>query len=139
MSDMDRKILEAIKAETNATMKDYERDLGLFGLMAESFKGTFRWAVIGAMAMQVVLAAALIYCAVGLFGTEDTAAKIDWVAMGLAAFIAFGLLRIWFFMEINRLSICREIKRLELQVAAVVTALPAVDLRDETGARRPTP
>ncbi len=123
MSDMDRKILEAIKAETNATMKDYERDLGLFGLMAESFRGTFRWAVVGAMAMQVLLAGALIYCAVRLFGADDAAAKIDWLALGLAAFIAFGLLRLWFFMEINRLSISREIKRLELQVAAVASAL----------------
>jgi hypothetical protein len=126
MSDMDKRILEAIKAETNATMKDYERDLGLFGLMAESFKGTFRWAVMGAMAMQVVLGAAFIYCAVRLFGTDDTAAKIEWLALGLAAFIAFGLLRIWFFMEINRLSIAREVKRLELHVAALASALRSV-------------
>jgi hypothetical protein len=126
MSDIDRRILEAIKTETDATMKSYERDLGLFGLMVESFKGAFRWFVVGAIAMQVVFAAVFIYCAVGLFGTDDAAAKVDWLAVGLAAFIAFGLLRIWFFMEINRLSITREIKRLELQVSAVANALRAI-------------
>ena len=130
MSDMDKRILDAIKAETHATMKDYEQDLGLFGLIAESFRGTFRWAVIGAMTMQVLLAAALVYFAVRLFGTDDTAAKIDWLALGLAAFIAFGLLRLWFFMEINRLSITREVKRLELQVAAVANALKSIESRD---------
>lgn len=123
MSDIDRKIFEALKAETDATMKGYERELGFFGLMAESFRGRFGWLVIGAVVMQAVLAAAFIYCAVRLYGTGDPAVKLDWLAPGVAAFIAFGLLRIWYFMEINRLSIAREIKRLELQLAAVASAL----------------
>lgn len=123
MSDIDRKILEAIKAETDATMKGYERELGLFGLMAESFKGAFRFMVMIAMAFQVALAAVVVYCAVHLFGTDDTAEKLDWLAIGLAALIAFGLLRLWVLMELNRLSLAREVKRLELQVAAVASAL----------------
>jgi hypothetical protein len=123
MGDIDRKILEAIKAETDVTMKSYERELGLFGLMVESFKGTFGWMVVGAIAMQVLLAAAFIYCAVRLYGADAAGAKLDWLAPGLAAFIAFGLLRIWFFMEINRLSLAREIKRVELQLAAIASAL----------------
>jgi len=106
-------------------MRDYERELGLFGLMAESFKGAFRWPVIGAMVFQVVLAAAFISCAFGLFGTTDPAAKLNWLALGLAAFFAFGLLRPWVLMELNRLSLAREIKRLELQVAAVASAMRA--------------
>jgi hypothetical protein len=130
MSDIDKRILEAIKAETDVTLRGYERELGLFGLMAESFRGRFRWFVMGAVAFQVVLGAGFIYCAVRLFGTDDPAAKLDWLALGLAAFIAFGLLRIWFFMEINRLSLVREVKRLELQVAAVAGAL-----RSQGGAR----
>jgi hypothetical protein len=124
MSDMDKRILEAIKAETDVTMRVYERELGMFGLMAESLKGAFRWLVMVSMAFQVVLAAAFIYCAFRLFGTNDPATKLDWLALGLAAFIAFGLLRLWLLMELNRLSITREIKRLELQVAVVARALP---------------
>ncbi len=125
MSDIDRKILEALKAETDTTMKGYERELGFFGLMAESFRGRFGWLVIGAVTMQVVMAAAIAYCAIRLYGTDDPAAKLDWLAPGIAAFIAFGLLRIWYFMEINRLSIAREIKRVELQLAAVASVLHA--------------
>ena len=127
MSDLDDKILQAIKTETDETMREYDRQLGLFGLIAASFKGTFRWAVIGAMALQVVFVAIVIYCATNLFGTDDISAKINWLAAGLAAFIAFALLRLWFFMEINRLSIAREIKRLELQLAAVASVLRAAN------------
>jgi hypothetical protein len=136
MTDMDGKMFEAIKTETDATMKGYEKELGLFGLIAESFKGAFRWAVMGAMVMQVVLAVAFIYCGVGLFGTDDPSAKLDWLALGLAAFIAFGLLRIWFFMEINRLSIAREIRRLELQLAAVASAIKSTSSAASRGEKR---
>ena len=123
MSDIDKRILEAIKAETDVTMKNYGRELGFFGLIAESFKGRFGWLVIGAIVMQVVVAAALVYCAVRFYGTADPATKLDWLAPGIAAFIAFGLLRIWYFMELNRLAITRDIKRVELQLAAVASAL----------------
>jgi hypothetical protein len=133
MTDIDRKILEAINAATDGTMKDYGRELGFFGLMAESFKGRFGWLVIGAIFMQVVVAAALIYCAVRFYGAVDPATKLDWLAPGVAAFIAFGLLRIWYFMEINRLAITREIKRVELQLAAVASALRSSS--DGTAAR----
>jgi hypothetical protein len=123
MGDIDRKILEAIRAETDVTMKGYERELGFFGLLIESFRGTFGWMVMGAIGMQVVLAVACIYCALRLYDAGDSAAKLDWLAPGLAAFFAFGLLRIWFFMEINRLSIARKITRVELQLAAIAGAL----------------
>ena len=54
MKDIDAKILEAIKAETDETLGEYGRELGLFGLVAESFRGTFRWAVVAVMALQVM-------------------------------------------------------------------------------------
>lgn len=133
MSDIDQKILAAIKAETDETMGEHSRELGLFGLIAESFKGTLRWAVMAVMALQVVFVAATVYCAVKFFGTDDPAAKLNWLAPGLAAFIVFGLLRLWFFMELNRLSLAREIKRLELQVAVLASALRS--LGGESGAR----
>jgi DNA-binding Lrp family transcriptional regulator len=38
MSDIDKRILQALKAETDAPMHDYERELGLFGLMARASK-----------------------------------------------------------------------------------------------------
>jgi hypothetical protein len=69
------------------------------------------------------LAGVVVYCALVFYGTDDPAAKLDWMAVGLAAFFALGLLRLWFLMELNRLSLAREIKRLELQVAAVASAL----------------
>ncbi|MDO9222586.1 MAG: hypothetical protein Q7U20_02625 [Caulobacter sp.] len=40
-----------------------------------------------------------------------------WGGATVLAFIAIGLIKIWFFMEMNKNQIIREVKRLELQVA----------------------
>jgi hypothetical protein len=39
MSDNDDKILEALSAEDKEVMASYGKELGLFGLIAESFRG----------------------------------------------------------------------------------------------------
>jgi hypothetical protein len=35
----------------------------------------------------------------------------------LSTVVAFAIARIWFFMELNRLSVIREVKRVELQIS----------------------
>jgi hypothetical protein len=47
----------------------------------------------------------------------DIGLKINWLAGTLSTVVAFAIARIWFFMELNRLSVIREIKRVELQVS----------------------
>ena len=56
-------------------------------------------------------------CAINFFTIEDLEMKLNWLAVGLTALIVIGLLRLWYFMELNRLSVVRELKRLEPQIA----------------------
>ena len=123
MATIDDKILDAIRSETEDNLEEYSEELGIFGLIGESFKGTFRWTVFAAIFLMFVFAGLTIYCGINLFGTSDAAEKINWLALGLVAFIVFAVLRLWFFMELNRLSIKREVKRLELQVALLVNKI----------------
>jgi hypothetical protein len=43
--------------------------------------------------------------------------KLNWMAIALAMLIFLGFLRLWYFQERSRLSILRELKRLELQLS----------------------
>ena len=43
--------------------------------------------------------------------------KIEWFSGLVAAVIAFAIARVVFFMELTRLSLLREMKRMELQIA----------------------
>ena len=67
--------------------------------------------------MQMVFAGLAIYCAYHLVNEMDLGLKLNWLAGTLSTVVAFAIARIWFFMELNRLSVIREIKRVELQVS----------------------
>lgn len=123
MNDIDDKILAAIQAETEQSLEEYSEELGLFGLIGESFKGALAWIVVLAMALIVIFIGLVIYCGINFYHASDIALKLNWMAAGLGAFIIVAILRLWFFMELNRLSIKREIKRVELQVSLLATKL----------------
>ena len=123
MSDIDKKILEALSAEDKEVMDSYGKELGLFGLMKESFRGKLKAMVIPVFLFMLMFAALLVYCTINFFSVEDIGTKLNWLAIGLTALIALGLLRLWYWMELNRLSIVREVKRLELQVSLAAKKL----------------
>jgi len=106
---------------------NYQKELGLFGLVGESFKGTHKWAVVSVFTLMFIFLGLIIYCGYHFFNAEEIATKLNWLAGGITSFIIFGLLRLWYFMELNRISLKREIKRLELQVSLLVKKFDVLD------------
>lgn len=131
MDKLDDKILNAIRSETEQSLEEYSEDLGIFQLIGESFKGAFGWVVMIAVVLIIIFAGVAIYSGFQMYGTADIASKLNWLGLGLVAFIIFAILRLWFFMELNRLSIKRDIKRVELQVSLLGSKL-AESGRDRT-------
>ena len=123
MKDIDDKILAALQSETEQSLQEYEEELGLFGLVGESFKGAMKWVVIAAFALIFIFIGLVIYCGINFYHATDIALKLNWFAAGMAAFIIVAILRLWFFMELNRLSIRRDIKRVELQLSLLATKI----------------
>jgi hypothetical protein len=123
MSDIDDKILETLKSEDRNILDSCGRELGLFGLIAESFRGQLKAMVITVFLLVLIFAVILVICTVNFFTVDDIALKLNWLAVGLTALIVIGLLRLWYFMELNRLSVIREVKRLELQIALLAKRL----------------
>lgn len=121
MNDIDDKILAAIRSETEESLKEYSEELGLFGLVGETFKGTFRWVVITAIVLILIFFGLSVYCATHFLHATDIAMKLNWFAGMLLSFIVFVIMRLWFFMEVNRVSIKRDIKRVELQLSLLAT------------------
>jgi len=116
MKDINEKILEAIKEDQSGYCVP-ESESTAIGLIRQSFTGTFKITFIFIVILQLIFAGLSIYCAYQMFGTEITNEKLEWLAGTIAFCLAFAIARLWFFMELNRLSLLREMKRLELQVA----------------------
>lgn len=116
MKNLNQKILEALKDDP-AAHEFSEEQANALQLIGQSFKGTFRLTFVVIVTMQLIFAGLAIYCAYHLVNEMDIGLKLNWLAGTLSTVVAFAIARIWFFMELNRLSVIREIKRVELQVS----------------------
>jgi hypothetical protein len=52
--------------------------------------------------------------------TTEMKAMLGWAGVAAFGFFFFGLLKLWFWMEMQKNSVVREVKRLELQIASLV-------------------
>ena len=123
MNTIDDKILEALNSEDKEVMDSYGKEIGLIGLVAESFRGPLKGIVILVFIFLLIFAVMFFYCAIHFFSVDDIGMKLNWLAGGLTALIAIVILRLWYFMELNRLSVVREVKRLELQISLLAKKL----------------
>jgi hypothetical protein len=117
MNSIDDKIREALRREDAELLKLSLEDSSLHDVLIESFRGKHRWLNVMAVVWTFVFVALAVVAAYQFFQAEDTQAMIAWAT----AFLWFGLwvamIKIWFWMEMQRHPITREIKRLELRIA----------------------
>jgi hypothetical protein len=116
MNKLDAAIRQALSAEDAAFLAKFEDQSPLHEAL-----GTFRgkWGAMNAFAALVTFAmfGAAVYCAWNAFSAVDVRQTVLWSAVGLFAMLAVAMLKMYFWMEINKNVTLREVKRLELQVA----------------------
>ncbi len=123
MNDIDAKIREALSAEDRAVLDRLGGEPSLHNMVGETFRGRHRWMTMlawGAVLGWTIFAAV---AAVHFFGSETLDARLSWGIGLVAAFIGISMLKIWYWMELNKNAVRREIKRLELQVARLAGRL----------------
>jgi hypothetical protein len=103
----------------------------LYDDIAGTFRGHMRWVNIMGWVAGFVMAGVAIFCSWQLFTQTDMRSMQLWGVGTTIAFLALGLIKLWFFLELHRSVLLREIKRLELQVAGLAASLrdPASSVR----------
>lgn len=88
-------------------------------LLTETFRGRNRRLAIAGVIGNVVLLVVTIFSGIRFFRAEDARQTAFW---GICTLLALGLLisvKIWYWLEMNRLALVRDIKRVELRVAEI--------------------
>jgi hypothetical protein len=116
MKNINQKILGDLK-DDKVTDDFSDEQANALQLTGQRFKGTFCLTFVVIVSMQLIFAGLAIYCAYHLVNALDIGLKINWLAGTLSTVVAFAIARIWFFMELNRLSVLRAVKRVELQIS----------------------
>ena len=123
MESIDERIQKALSSDDQAFLARMAADGSLYRDIAATFVGHTRWL----NALAIVLALALL--AVGVICGWQFAIQTDvrsmqlWGAGTILSFLSLGLIKLWFWMELQKVAIVREIKRVELQVASLTAAL----------------
>ncbi len=114
MSKLDDDIRKAL-ANGEASY-DLDREEGVFRQMAGIFRGKMRWMAIVATIYSVVLPVLIVLAAIEFFQTDDTKWQIFYATGILLLAMLLLMVKLWGWMQMNRNSIQREIKRLELRM-----------------------
>lgn len=117
MTNIDDRVAAALDADDRAFLERLEDDRGMFRQMGDSLTGPLGgWAKF-MFVISFALGAAIIYSIWQLFTVEGSRETIMWATATLGALTAQGFLKAWFFDRMNMITVLRELKRLELQLA----------------------
>ena len=117
MTDIDNRIGAALDADDRAFLESLEGDRGLFRQVGDSMRGAMGgWAKL-IFFVLLLLTGVLFWCVYNLVVTPDMGERTLWAIGALAVLMAQGFAKDWFFSRMNMLTVLRELKRLQLQVA----------------------
>ena len=95
---------------------DLEQEEGVFRQMVGIFRGKMRWMAIVATIESIVFPVLIVLAALEFFETDDTRWQICYATGILLLAMLLLLVKLWGWMQMNRYSLQREIKRLELRI-----------------------
>ncbi len=123
MNELDKKIREALRKEDAEFYKDFGDEPSMFEMAMETFRGKYRWMVIVAVFWTLVFIVVFILAAIRFFNAEATRDIVMWAAACVVCWSAVLMMKVWYWMELNKNALTREIKRLELQIARLAARI----------------
>ncbi len=123
MNNIDAKIRRALEATDTDLADEFDGDQSMMEMVFDTFRGTQKWLTFLAIFGSFVFMAGSVFGIIQLFREQETRELILWGLGVVFCFSAISLMKIWFWMQMNRNSILREIKRVELQVARLAGKL----------------
>ena len=125
MNNLDDKIRKALSNEDAEMIGDPNDGLRLDQQVIAVFKGGNRFMNMIAFSFTFVFMGLAIYCVVRFFDTDITKELLIWGFGFSLCVMAVSMLKIWFWMEMQRIAVTREIKRVELLTARLLEELVA--------------
>ena len=121
MTSIDEKIKQALSDEYNDIIAENDKiDANPFKQMSVSFKGKMGWMYIGVMFFGVLFTIMMFYSIYSFYHETEIKSLIGWaVAIVITAFFT-QVIKMWYWSELGKNRVIREIKLLELQLAQVI-------------------
>jgi len=120
MTNLDNAIRDALSKEDAEFLARFE-DEGPINEVFGTFKGS--WGLMNMFAALLTFAAFgfFVYAMLQIASTQDVRMTVLWSAGAIVSALFVAMLKMYFWMEMNKNVVLREVKRLELQVARLAS------------------
>lgn len=119
MTHVDDAIRRALSPEDLRALDDLGREPPIILQAMRAFEGQQRWVGVVGWLGGFGLFGAACFLAYRFVTADDLRTMILWGAGAGLATAGTAMIKLWFFMEMQKNSIVREVKRLELQIASL--------------------
>ncbi len=123
MSEPDDKIREALRSEDAEMFDDFGSEPSVFEMMTETFRGKNRRIMMLTAFWTLVFLVFGVFAAIEFFDAEATREMLMWAVAVIFCISGVSMLKIMWWMDVNRNAVTREIKRLEMQIARLAARL----------------
>lgn len=124
MKDLDARIRETLQEDEERFLARLEEP-SLVELVGETFRSRARWLTLISVLATVAFVGIAGWSVVELLRAETPRALALWQTLLLFSLLAVGGNKLWFWLELQRVTMTREIKRLELRIADLASRLGA--------------
>lgn len=120
--EIDALIKEAL-TEEEAKFYDNLDEQNIFEMLGGLFQGKNKWIILLLNLVMVVVFGILVYSVIQFFNTELTNELIKWSLAIVVCLLVVSMLKMFIWMQMDKNSIKREIKRIELQIYSLSSKL----------------
>lgn len=120
MKDLDAKIREALEQEDNALEEATRAEASTWELFSSTMKGRNRFLGMLVHFWILVFTISIFYCIYRYFQTDEIRPSITWGLGVVVSGMIVASFKIFVWMEMQKNSVLREVKRVELQLARFV-------------------
>ena len=117
MSNLDERIRESLSAEDQELLAQMDADDSLYRDVIATFQGRMRWMNVLSSIIGFALFGVALLCGWRFTMETEPRGMLMWGAGAALAISGLTMIKLWFWMEIQKNAIVREIKRVELQLA----------------------
>ena len=120
MKHINKKIDDLIKETLSQEEAKFYDDLDeptLLESFGNIFQGKNKWVTVWVMIVTLALLAFTIYALMIFLKADTTKELITWGVAMFASFVSIGFIKVYYWMEMNKNIMLREMKRIELQLS----------------------
>lgn len=118
----DTRIAEHLGSDDHAFLASLDEDRGMFRQIGDSWHGPLGGWARFAFAIAIAIGIGLAYSLYRAITADTTDAILGWGLTCIALLVMQGFLKEWMFARMNMLTVLREVKRLQVQVAMLEEA-----------------